>query len=155
MRQLKASSPKVQHGVGLIEVLVAVLILAIGLLGVASMQAMTLKGTQSSYERTAALMAAYSLLDTMRSHRGNESKLQEYEMDETCAPLSGTQTGIAKEKQAWLANLQRNLGHGTSTCGKVVVHATNPPEATVTIKWDDSRVKEGSSTQTLEMRVKL
>ena len=59
--QLKYPPKSLQSGIGLIEVMMAVLILAIGLLGVASMQAMTLKGTQSSHERTVALIAAYSL----------------------------------------------------------------------------------------------
>lgn len=58
-----------QSGIGLIDSDDGRVILAIGLPGVASMQAMTLKGTQSSHERTVALIAAYSLLDAMRSHR--------------------------------------------------------------------------------------
>lgn len=154
--QLKYPPKSLQSGIGLIEVMVAVLILAIGLLGVASMQAMTLKGTQSSHERTVALIAAYSLLDAMRSHRLDGTSLGAYEMTETCgAPTGSPTTGIEKDKASWLSNLQNNLGKGASTCGKVVVHATSPPEVTVGVRWDDSRVKEGASEQLLEMRVKL
>lgn len=57
-----------QRGFSLIEVLVAVLIVAIGLVGVAGMQFIGLKGNQQSFSKNQAAHHAQSLLERMRSN---------------------------------------------------------------------------------------
>lgn len=57
-----------QRGFTLIEVLVSGLILAIGLVGVAGLQAFALKNNQSSFMRSQATALAYDLADRMRSN---------------------------------------------------------------------------------------
>lgn len=57
-----------QSGFTLIEVLVASLILAIGLIGVAGLQAMSLKNNQSAFMRSQATALAYDLADRMRAN---------------------------------------------------------------------------------------
>lgn len=56
-------------GFSMIEVLVALVILAIGLLGFALLQTMNLRFTQSANYRTQATNLAYDLLDQMRANR--------------------------------------------------------------------------------------
>ena len=53
----------------MIEVLVALLVLALGLLGFAMMQTMSVRFTQSASYRTQAVNLAYDLLDQMRANR--------------------------------------------------------------------------------------
>ena len=60
---------KSSQGVSLIEVLVAVLILGIGMLGIAAMQATALSNSQSSIERTQAVLHTYTIFDAMRADR--------------------------------------------------------------------------------------
>lgn len=57
-----------QAGFTLIEVLVSALILSIGLVGVAGLQALSLKNNQSAYMRSQATSLAYDLADRMRSN---------------------------------------------------------------------------------------
>ena len=57
----------------MIEVLVAVLVMGIGLLGVAAMQATALRNNQSALERTQATIQTYSILDAMRANRQRAS----------------------------------------------------------------------------------
>ncbi|WP_438438152.1 type IV pilus modification protein PilV [Hydrogenophilus thermoluteolus] len=52
-----------------IEILIAVLVLAVGLLGVAALQANALKTNQSAVARSQAAMLAYLILDAMRANR--------------------------------------------------------------------------------------
>ena len=84
-------SPASMRGVGLVEVLVAVLVLAIGLLGIAALQATTLRNSQSSIERTQAVVQTYTILDAMRANL-NVARGGGYNMALTCAPpaLDGT-----------------------------------------------------------------
>ena len=60
-----------QTGVGLIEVLIAVLVLSIGFLGIAALQTKSLANNNSAMARTQASIAAYSMFDAMRADRAN------------------------------------------------------------------------------------
>ncbi|MBN2856214.1 MAG: type IV pilus modification protein PilV [Halothiobacillaceae bacterium] len=70
MRAVNKMSPSIkQQGVGLIEVLIAVLVLSIGFLGIAALQTKSLSNNNSSMLRTQATIAAYSMFDAMRADR--------------------------------------------------------------------------------------
>lgn len=56
-------------GFTLIEVLIAMLVLAVGLLGLAGLQAKSLSNTQSTYSRSLATELAYDLADRMRANK--------------------------------------------------------------------------------------
>lgn len=58
-----------QSGFSLIEVMVAALVLSIGILGVASLQIIGLKGTQQSYMKQQAMSVVQSLIERMRSNK--------------------------------------------------------------------------------------
>ncbi len=60
---------KRQGGFSLIEVLVAVLVLSVGLLGIAALQTFSLKAGQAAYERSQATNLAYEISDQLRVHR--------------------------------------------------------------------------------------
>ena len=57
-----------QSGITLIEILVTVVILAIGLLGLAGLQMSGLRNNQSAYYRTQVSALAYDIMDRMRSN---------------------------------------------------------------------------------------
>lgn len=57
-----------QAGFTLVEILIAALILSVGLLGIAGMQARGLQFNQSAYERSQATIMAYDIADRMRNN---------------------------------------------------------------------------------------
>ena len=59
---------KTQQGFSLIEVLVAVLVVSIGLVGLAGMQLVGLKGNQQSFSKNQAAHHAQALLERMRAN---------------------------------------------------------------------------------------
>ncbi|WP_417536843.1 type IV pilus modification protein PilV [Methylophaga sp.] len=58
------------RGVSMIEVMVAVLVLAIGLLGVAGMQTVSMQQTQGADRRSVASLHLQTIADEIRSERG-------------------------------------------------------------------------------------
>ncbi len=57
-----------EGGFTLIEVLVALLILSVGLIGIAGLQLTGVKNTRDAYYRTQAVMLAYDITDRMRAN---------------------------------------------------------------------------------------
>jgi len=64
----KYSQENKQSGFTLIEILVALIILSIGLLGMASLQINSLRSNQSAYLKSQASMLAYDIADRMRAN---------------------------------------------------------------------------------------
>lgn len=147
-RRRTPKSAATVRGVGLIEVLVAVLVLAIGLLGVAAMQATALRNSQSSLERSQGVMHVYTILDAMRANP-DAARTGAYNMGLTCAvPAAGTL--VDNDKRAWIDMLQQNLG--ATACGQV---ACQGALCTITVRWDDSRGTSGSATQTFSTTTRI
>ena len=120
-----------QIGMTLIEVLVAVLILAIGLLGAAVIQLNALKYTDSSRMTSQASFIAYDMLDRIRANSAVDYSWGRAEP----APAS---IASASVRDLDLHDFEANiLGFaGASAKGSVSVSAG---EVTVSISWDDSR----------------
>ena len=60
---------RIQRGTTLVETLVALLVLSIGLLGVAALQVNALQTNLSSHVRSQASVLAYDIADRMRANR--------------------------------------------------------------------------------------
>lgn len=136
------------RGVGLIEVLVAVLVLAIGLLGVAAMQATALRNSQSSLERSQGVVHVYTILDAMRANP-DAARSGGYNMGMTCAPPTASSL-ITSDQRQWISVLQQNLG--AAACGQVNCVAAL---CTVSVRWDDSRGSGGNTAQTLSTTTRI
>lgn len=136
------------RGVGLIEVLVAVLVLAIGLLGVAAMQATALRNSQSSLERSQGVMHVYTILDAMRANP-QAARAGGYNMGMTCTPPAAGNL-IASDQNVWITTLQQNLG--PTACGQV---ACAGAVCTISVRWDDSRGTAGAVAQTFTTTTRI
>lgn len=60
----------ISRGFTLLEVLIALLVLSLGLLGLAALQVQSMRNNQSANYRTQATSLAYQFIDMARSHRG-------------------------------------------------------------------------------------
>ncbi|MET0048914.1 MAG: type IV pilus modification protein PilV [Sedimenticola sp.] len=67
-----AVSSKRQKGFSLVEVLVSVLVLSVGLLGLAGLQGTVLRSTHSAYLRSQAAILAGDMVDRMRANPAGE-----------------------------------------------------------------------------------
>ena len=140
-RALPSSMPRHARGMSLIEVMVSVLVLAVGLLGIAAMQSLALRGGQGSLESTQAVMATNSILEAIRSNRDQANA---YNMAKTCAVPASTGTTASNDRAAWISALKTTIGSGvaadTTTCGQISnCDSANATNCTITVFWDDSR----------------
>ena len=83
MSRPRMPKPGAQRGFALIEALVAVVILAIGLIGTLGLQARSYSALEDSAMRTEATLAAESLLGTIATDQAN---LASYAVAEKAAP---------------------------------------------------------------------
>ena len=145
-----------QSGVGMIEVLIAVLIVSIAFLGIAAMQAMSLSSNNSAMARSMATIASYSIMDAMRADLAN-AQGGAYNTDKAigadrCPDAGG---GMAADQMnQWCKQLGENLGATATTTGAINCSASG--DCTVTITFNDIRKSaDGSKQQTVVTRAIL
>lgn len=139
--------PSRQNGISLIEVLITVLVLAVGLLGLSALQISSLKNNQSATERSLAVVQSYTMVEAIRADT-ESAKQGRFNIALNGSPSSGTfPAGV---HSTWRAQLTQNLG--ASATGAVSCSNT---KCTITVQWDDSRGTQGSETEQIVTEVLL
>ncbi|BFI95600.1 MAG: hypothetical protein RSP_11100 [Rhodanobacter sp.] len=157
-KQRSRSGLQCQAGVGLIEVLIAVLVLSIGFLGIAALQARSLSMNNSSMARSVATINSYSILDAMRADLAS-AQSGAYNKTVTANNCStNTSTLASTQLGQWCRQLAAGLGASASTTG--TINCTGLlGDCTVTVTFDDSKSKssstDASGTQTVVTRAML
>ena len=145
-----------QSGFTLVEVLVSALLLSIGLVGLAGLQAASLVNNQSSFMRSQATALAYDLADRMRSNvpgaNAGAYDPANAAITASCKTASGctTQQMAEHDIAEWNAAINTDLPMGQ---GWVCIDSTpndgasaanpqcdgNGTQFTIKIWWDDNR----------------
>ncbi|WP_439641235.1 type IV pilus modification protein PilV [Nevskia sp.] len=139
-------SARGQRGVSLIEVLVATVLVSIGLLTLASLQALSLGRSSSAALRTEAVGQSYDLLDRMRANRA-QAIGGLYNLPFAQAPSGGTLA--SQDLTSWKAALDAALPDGD---GQVLVEAQ---VVTITVRWRDIGVADTAAPATVSLRTQL
>lgn len=128
-------------GFTLIEVLIAMIILAGGLLGLAGLQATSLRNNQSAYNRSVATQLSYDMADRMRANVANAellaasaylgapAQVSNCTAVAGCTPAQMAQNDLFEWNQAIVNTLPS--GTGTITIAGNVF--------TMTINWTENR----------------
>lgn len=137
-------NPKQQRGFTLVEVLIAMLLLAIGVLGLAGAQLGALKYNQTASGRTQASFLAYSIADAMRANKKNAAS---YVI--ALNPTVPTGTSIAEvDLKNWLVSLSTQLPAGTGSITCSCGASETSYAVTITVRWDEGRNAKTDSTDT-------
>jgi type IV pilus assembly protein PilV len=124
---MRAGRQGTQEGMTLVEVLVALVILGVGLLGAAAFQLNALKYTDSARMTSQASFIAYDLMDRIRANAA---------ADYTIAPPASGNPDVTRDQDLFDFNANIVSSLGASATGSVTV---NRQVYTITITWDDSR----------------
>lgn len=148
---MSRSSPKLarsrESGVGLIEVLIAVLVLCLGMLGLAGLQLFSLRSNQSAHERGMAVVQTHSIVDAMRADRDAAINGAFNIGIDSATPTGTSFANVAVS--TWRGNITAALGDGAT--GGI---ACNGTLCTISVRWDDSRAG-GSNAQVVTTQVQL
>jgi type IV pilus assembly protein PilV len=149
------------RGFSLVEVMVALVVMSVGLLGIAKMQAVALSNTSVSSQRSLAALEAAGLAASMHANRGYwgavgvVAKLITVQGG-TVTPLPGAVLDCTSascvpsamatyDLQQWAKSLQSEalLPNYTATinCGVI----TTPPSCTINITWSEKSVALNST----------
>jgi len=136
-----------QRGVSLLEVLVSIIVIAIGLLGLAGLQMTTLKNGNTAYFRSQATMLSYDILDSMRANRTGPNGALSGKYNIGIGTAASGAGGVAgADVTAWKQNIARSIPAGD---GSVTVDIAG--NTTIVIQWDgdgDGVVTEGNGKDT-------
>jgi type IV pilus assembly protein PilV len=144
------------RGFTLLEVLIALLVMSIGLLGIGKMMMLSARANDSAYMRSQATALAYTILDAMRANRAYALTPPYYDAV-TPAPQACTQTTpCTADKQAqndmflWTQSLAAELPGGTGTVTTLVakdgVTNANNTTVTITVTWIDKVAAQSFGT---------
>lgn len=134
--RLNLSTQRIPHrlnrGFTMVEVLIAMLVLAIGLLGLAALQAQTLRFNHDAYLRTQATLLTYDIIERMRTARAINAVGYEAGDPGTACDPSGA--GITNDLACWHRDVRERLPGGIANIDQ---DAANPTLYAITVSWLD------------------
>jgi type IV pilus assembly protein PilV len=139
-----------QQGFTLLEVLIALLVLSIGLLGLAALQTTGLRSNEMASMRTTSTMLAYDISDRIRA---NPQGVTDGDYVIGTGPITGTPIDCTStdcttaqlalfDLNQWknaVATLPGGLGDITQIAGPPLTH-------TITVRWDQNRTDATGTT---------
>lgn len=140
---MNVCKPAGANGMTLIEVLVSLIVISVGLLGIAALQTVSLRSSQGSYLRTQATALADDIIDRMRANRTPAiGPTYAYNMSYgQTTTVSATSTRADRDRWEWKEALKKelpNTASGTADGSVQVIGA----KATIRIRWGERDVAD-------------
>jgi type IV pilus assembly protein PilV len=139
---LSARNLKIAKGVGMVEILVALVVLSVGMLGIAGLYVITLRSGGSAISRMQAIDLAADIADRIRANRGAGFSYATATATPGNNNCVGGATYCTPQQMAnediftWNNRIAQSLPGGPS--GTIAVAgATTPLTYTITISWSE------------------
>lgn len=127
-----------QDGFTLLEVMIAVFVLGIGLLGLAQLQITSLKHNLSAEFRTQASLLAGDMLDRIRANQ-SAAQAGNYALSFGSPPPEQSNTIADADINEWLANLALYLPDGNGQIGCNTFALASEFICDITVTWTETQ----------------
>jgi type IV pilus assembly protein PilV len=141
----------------LLEVLIALVVLSIGLLGIAALQGVGLRSSHGAALTSQANLLAYDMADRIRANRtgfANTLNVTSNCTEPAEAPTSPAELAAADVAE-WSCSLEELLPAGS---GRIVGSPGADPRVTVytiTIEWQDRQVEDEEDVWSVELEIEV
>ena len=154
-------STRRQRGFSIVEVLVALVVISVGMLGIAGLYLSSLQASRTAKLRAQAVMLVGSIADRIRANRdaavaydtdtyGGAPKTQDCDT-KTCTAAALSQDDLAR----WIEDIKAALPGGAAVTGKVKVTdrvRPNPDNYVITVTWHEANTDD-NFTYSLSMNL--
>lgn len=141
-----------QYGFGLVESLVALVVVSVGMIGIAVLYGQGLGASRTAFYRTQAVNLASDMADRIRLNRRGGASYAGAGADNNCKAGGNVDCTIAQmaaqDIWEWQAQVVGQLPGGV---GAVAYAGTTPPTYTISVTWQE--VGAGALTHQIAVRI--
>lgn len=136
-----------QHGVGLLEVLISVLVLSIGLLGAAALQTQALRTSADAQYFQRATQLANDYLERIRANSFNVADYAFTTQKPACSAPTLSGSVAAQDKALWLSQIACQLPDGSAEV------KVQDQQVQILINWFDRAENNTTSARTQQFQI--
>ena len=146
------SSKNRQQGFGLVESLVALVVISVGMIGIAALYGQGIGASRTAFYRTVAVNLTADMADRIRVNRIAGDAYADDEADNGCDEGDECNPAemAAHELFRWNAQVQGQLPGGES---EILFNPGTPPTYTITVRWDEPSAEDGFVEQQIVIQV--
>ncbi len=149
---MRPTRTSLQSGFSLIEAMVALVVVSVGMIGIAGLYGQGLSASRTALYRTQAVNLAADMADRIRVNRLGGANYGGPAANNNCDPPGAVNCTPAQmaahDLFVWTNQVQQQMPTGVGT---VVVVGTAPPTYTITVNWQETRL--GAVNYQLAIRV--
>jgi type IV pilus assembly protein PilV len=138
-RNMQTVSPKRSKGFSLVEVMVALVVLSVGMIGIAALHGQSLSAGRTAQLRTIAINLSGDMADRIRVNRLGLNNYGGAAANNNCEPpgLNNCTPAqmAANDLFIWSQQVQQLLPNGQTLVQ--FNNGTTPPTYTITVTWDE------------------
>ena len=146
--------PRKSAGFSLVEAMVSLIVISVGMIGIAALYGQGLSAGRTALSRTIAVNLASTMAENIRVNRLGQAAYAGAAADNNCDPAGGGGVDCTPAQMAahdlflWNADVAAQLPNGV---GAVAFVDGTPPNYTITVTWDEVGI--GPVTETLTVQV--
>ena len=141
-----------QRGFSLTETLVSLIVISVGMIGIAAMYGQGLGASRTALYRSQAVNLAADMADRIRANRTATTAYEGAAADRNCDPGDNKDCSAAEmaahDLWLWTSQVAAQLPAGA---GSVSVDTTTPPTYTISVTWQE--VGLGAITHSIEVEI--